>query len=177
MSVDEIIARERKGAFGFTDDRRCLFTYGDFRRLLMEIEAAWMCDERHAIEHATHHAEAVARGNCRDCIYNPHGENYEGGNAAAMRDALEKCVDLILSFGNAELDETPLEVIIDIEAILKAALSALPRNCELYSNWYDAHQAWERLPKDELGYYVQENGVECCEIAWLFEPAKKGDQL
>lgn len=41
MSVDEIIERERKGAFGFTDDRRCLFTYGDFRRLLMEIEEAW----------------------------------------------------------------------------------------------------------------------------------------
>lgn len=40
MSVDEIIDRERKRAFGFTDDRRCLLTYGDFRRLLMEIEAA-----------------------------------------------------------------------------------------------------------------------------------------
>ena len=40
MSLDEIIDRERKRAFGFTDDRRCLLTYGDFRRLLMEIEAA-----------------------------------------------------------------------------------------------------------------------------------------
>ncbi len=40
MSVDEIIDRERKRAFGFTDDRRCLLSYGDFRRLLMEIEAA-----------------------------------------------------------------------------------------------------------------------------------------
>ena len=46
--MDEIIDRERKGAIGFTDYRRCLFTYGDFRRLLMEIEAAWERERENA---------------------------------------------------------------------------------------------------------------------------------
>ena len=39
--------------------------------------------EERAVEHATRHAESVARDNCRDCVRNPDGKNYEGGNAAA----------------------------------------------------------------------------------------------
>lgn len=58
------------------------------------IEAVWKRDEERAVEHATRHAEAVARDNCRDCVYNPRGKNYEGGNAAAMREALEAIRDL-----------------------------------------------------------------------------------
>ena len=61
MSVDEIIARERKGAFGFTDDRRCLFTYGDFRRLLMEIEAAWKRERDELISQPRTWEECVDR--------------------------------------------------------------------------------------------------------------------
>ena len=52
------------------------------------LEAAWKRDEERAVEHATRHAEAVARDNCRDCVHNPSGKNYGGGNAAAMREAL-----------------------------------------------------------------------------------------
>lgn len=45
------------------------------------------------------------------------------GNSAKMREAISKCVNLITEFGNAEIVKTPLDVIIDIEAILKAALA------------------------------------------------------
>ena len=55
-------------------------------RLADRIEAAWRRDEERAVEHATRHAEAVARDNCRDCIHNPNGKNYEHvGNAAASK--------------------------------------------------------------------------------------------
>lgn len=53
------------------------------------------------------------------------------GNAAKLREAIDKCVNLITEFGNAEIVKTPLDVIIDIEAILKAALAAPPRNCDV----------------------------------------------
>lgn len=71
------------------------------RGLPERIEAAWKRDEARAVEHATRHAEAVARDNCRDCVHNPKGANYEPvterhaiGNAAAMRDALERVVEI-----------------------------------------------------------------------------------
>ena len=55
-------------------------------------------------------------------------------DAAKLREAVVKCVNLITEFGNAEIVETPLDVIVDIEAILKAALAAPPRNCDVYSS-------------------------------------------
>ncbi len=60
------------------------------KSLADRIESAWKREEEHAVEHATSHAEAVARDNCRDCVHNPQGHNYEGGNAAKMREALEE---------------------------------------------------------------------------------------
>lgn len=50
MSIAEIIDRERKRAFGFTDDRRCLFTYGEFRRLLMEIADAELRERQYWLD-------------------------------------------------------------------------------------------------------------------------------
>lgn len=104
----------------------------------------------------------------------------ERGNAAAMREAVEKCVDLILSFGNAELDETPLEVIIDIEAILKAALSAPSsehieeakkplRNCDRFNAAADAIDAFQDKSDNSLVYSEAWNEFIC----WLFARAEK----
>lgn len=89
------------------------------------IEAAAKRDEDHAVEHATRHAEAVARDNCRDCVHNPSGKNYEGGNAAAMREALVSVHALIAD----EPDGTPM--IDAMKATIDAALSAPPRNCDV----------------------------------------------
>lgn len=102
-------------------------------RLADRIEAAWRRDEERAVEHATRHAEAVARDNCRDCIHNPNGKNYEHvGNAAAMREALEDIVGIakialnVNCVGNS--NDSELWNIIDKA---KAALSAPPRACDL----------------------------------------------
>lgn len=75
MSLDEIIDRERKRAFGFTDDRRCLFTYGDFRRLLMEIETAWK-REKAEVE-----ASALAAGGIVEASRHKQGNAVEGEDA------------------------------------------------------------------------------------------------
>ena len=53
------------------------------------------------------------------------------GNSAKLREAIAKCVNLITEFGNAEIVKTPLDVIVDIEAILKAALAEPPRQCDV----------------------------------------------
>ena len=100
-------------------------------------------------------------------------------NMSKMREALEKCVDLILRFGNAELDETPLEVIIDIEAILKAALSAPPRNCDVGT----AEEQANRYANHCDTYLSEDGGNPCtccpccgkipfgkCEFAWAQMP-------
>lgn len=55
------------------------------------------------------------------------------GNAAAIREALVRCADIINKFGLAEIITTPMEVICDIEGIITAALSAPLRNCDLYT--------------------------------------------
>lgn len=99
----------------------------------------------------------------------------ERGNAEQMREALCE----ILYVSEKYMKNCPhISVMIHtgISAKCRTALAAPPkplRNCDRYANWYDAHQAWERLPKNKLGYFVQENGVECCENAWLFAPAEK----
>jgi hypothetical protein len=101
------------------------------------------------------------------------------GNAAAIREALEKvAVSSEYALKHDDLDFGDLRGFIEeMGQDARDALSAPARNCDLYDNWYDAHQAWERLPKDELGYFVAANGVHECEQAWLFSPAaeRKGE--
>jgi len=175
-SIESIIAEMRR-EIGDGTDTYCgkrIIRYMNASRVRLycdRIEAAWKRDEERAVEHATRHAEAVARDNCRDCVYNPKGKNYEGGNAAAIREALIALVeysDLAMTMGVFNREHLS-----SVVSKARAALSAPARNCDMYDNWYDAHQAWERLQKDELDYFVDENGVRECEQAWLFAPAER----
>lgn len=144
------------------------------------IEAAWKRDEERAIEHATRHAEAVARDNCRDCIHNPNGKNYEPvGNAAATYAALVKIHDLT----NALDEECGVDPV-EIRDIARTALSAPARNCDVmsrsicmkhFSTIYEGNRdglcdvQTEREKNIHL-YYIKFN-------KWLFAPAaeRKGD--
>lgn len=104
------------------------------------IEAAWKRDEERAVEHATRHAEAVARDNCRDCVHN--GKNYEGGNAAAMREACQKTRDLLVRRGNGKCQcVLPWDEFNYAQKMLRAALSAPARNCDLYATYAEAAEA------------------------------------
>ncbi len=151
---------------------------GQFARVMADrIEAAAKRDEEHAVEHATRHAEAVARDNCRDCIYNPAGKNYECGNAAAMREALETVRKYVK-------ETTPDKVMLDvIEVWCNEALAKPMRNCDRFNSGdcnkdvVDASLAWDKfcaenyppgtpvVPKTPYTFW-----------SWVFAPAtQKGE--
>ena len=107
-------------AYGAQPPPRCMWL-----DIADRVETAARRERDHAIEHATRHAEAVARDNCRDCVHNPRGKNYEGGNAAAMREALVSVRALIAD----EPDGTPM--IDAMKATIEAALAAPVRNFDI----------------------------------------------
>ena len=135
----------------------------NYRIIADRLEAAAKRDEERAVEHATRHAEAVARDNCRDCVHNPNGKSYEGGNAAAMREALEKARGVIKAMGGYWARETL--------PIIDAALSKPARNCDRFQVAAEALQEWQSLVK------AKPNTWDFRYNYWLFAPAaeRKGD--
>jgi len=135
------------------------------------IEAVWKRDEERAVEHATRHAEAVARDNCRDCVHNPNGKNYKGGNEAAMREALVSVHALIAD----EPDGTPM--IDAMKATIEAALSLPPRNCDKMPDIDNLtmHDLAKSPCKSTLEYAFREELLAL--VRWPLAPAaeRKGD--
>lgn len=159
MSLDEIIDRERKRAFGFTDGRRCLLTYGGFRRLLTEIESAAKREECELLAKIAELRQKIDDGKfftpkaARDAIAGerPLGEMLKAplptGNAAALREAVDYLCERL-----AELDATfdPSEV-----DCLRAALSAPPKNCDRLS----ADQC-KKMFEYEMGIYFPKEATD-----------------
>lgn len=136
---------------------------------LDRIEAAWKRDEERAIEHATRHAEAVARDNCRDCVHNPKGKNYEGGNAAAMRKALIEIRDTIMNGGFD--GRSPAHFV----NICDAALSAPPRQCDVGTAEEQMKKFREFCATEKCTRYRCRSGckatcIDRCAIAWAQMP-------
>ena len=136
------------------------------------LEAAWKRER--AFNAMTEAANERLREHLQIAL---EGNKKPVGNAAAMREALANIAEYAKSALCHTEDSHVLGYLAQIENHAYAALSAPARNCDLFDNWYDAHQEWERLPKDKLGYYVDANGVHECEQAWLLAPAagRKGD--
>ena len=136
-----------------------------YREIANLVEAAW---KREKAEW-----EAAACACVSDAVMSGRVavEHTPVGNAAAMREALAGLIDGICFHCDLSGDckGEPCEKM----QKAKAALAAPARNCDMYDNWYDANQTWERLPKDELGYFVASNGVHECEQAWLFATAER----
>ena len=156
MNLDEIIDRERKRSFGFSDDRQCLFTFGDFRRLLMEIEDAAKRERDNTI-YAGRNGE-MTLDECITRCDNNSGDNPRGrdvaligcwlrelrelrerrnapANAAAMREALE---EVQIGFDNnviGPIGDRPNDWEIDeakrLRDVVDSALSAPARNCDV----------------------------------------------
>ena len=142
------------------------------------LEAAWKRDEERAVEHATRHAEAVARDNCRDCVHNPRGKNYEGGNAAAMREALSDACYAMFNFLKTQSGGYE-EMAIALDKA-KAALSAPPRNCDAgtpeeqsdrFADFCDSHSGCSQCPAKALWNFS--NGHKpSCGVLWAQMPYK-----
>jgi hypothetical protein len=148
---------------------------------LPRIEAAAKRDEERAVEHATRHAEAVARDNCRDCVHYPKDKNYKGGNAAAMREA---CVNIAGYAQTAKChteDGHILGYLDQIEKWAKSALSEPARNCDLYATATEALKAQDVAFNEDnfkngeckLGCPGCDDGLINCKILWLFAPAER----
>lgn len=143
-TIADIVAEIRAAAYIQNAD-----TPRSVLHLADRIEAAAKRDEAHAVEHATAHAEAVARSICRACIYNPQGHNYEGVNAAAMREALVAVKKSIDGIGASSLDGDPeilmmslTQVCARLSSRIERALSAPPRNCDRFADELDAQLAF-----------------------------------
>jgi hypothetical protein len=119
-TVADIVAEMRDAAMNGEYDDATVNDWAD------RVEIAARRERDHAVEHATRHAEAVARDNCRDCVHNPRGKNYEGGNAAAMREALEAYLAL---WNNGTMND--LDKLRRVVGNMRAALSAPLRNCDI----------------------------------------------
>ena len=96
----------------------------------------------------------------------------KNGNAAAMREALEKITALLGECYNGELYEKADEAI----AVADAALAAPPRNCDKYKTPEESIRMFESYIREswKLGFINPFTEV----VKWLFEPAaeRKGDK-
>lgn len=144
------------------------------------IEAAAKREEEHAVEHATKHAEAIARDNCRDCIYNPRSKNYEGGNSAAMREALEFAAKQLK---NATEDNTFGDDIVYLVGCMRAvasvcrqSLSAPLKNGDIGTEEKKLARWWEFCNKFDDCTGCPCNGHPNCFAKWTQMPYKKGDK-
>ena len=77
---------------------------------------------------------------------------------AEMREAIVKCVNLIIEYGNAEIIKTPLDVIVDIEAIIKSALAAPARNCDV-GTAEEQIKRWEEFCLEHHEYWKPSKGL------------------
>ena len=150
------------------------------------VEIAVRRELDHAVEHATRHAEAVARDNCRDCVHNPSSNNFEGGNAAAMREALDAALAFV---SNLEIEPySPLdEAASELRQRVMDALSAPARNCDRLADELDAqltflNEVWlisvdreSMLERDRYENWTDE--MRARYGRWLFAPAaeREGD--
>ena len=131
------------------------------------IAAANAREVEHALDHATHHAEKVAAGNCRDCVLRD-----SNGDAAKLREAVKAVVDV--GYPHNFQKEAPhiREYCYDItRAINKcfAALVAPPRNCDRYADYQTACKAWMETKKP---YAHKPDGYDFA--VWLFAKAEGG---
>ena len=128
------------------------------------IEAAKAREVQHALDHATRHAEAVAAGNCRDCVL-------RDSNAAKLREALCEIVFLCMKVGLSIHGDVACGI---IASKARAALATPARNCDNYDTKHEAKKAWfleevqprldgKRMDHEEIPFFD-----------WLFEKATKG---
>lgn len=93
----------------------------------------------------------------REAVTGDHGL----GNAAAMREALEKCRALAETIWQSKGGEDVSAEIAELKDLISTALAKPPRNCDRYSH-DEALSVWAA---------EKENGKNGCFDEWLFAPA------
>lgn len=164
-TLADIVAEYRRDYEDMKAKRLYLPTAEYLRRLLDRIEAAAKREK----------ADALSAGGLVEAM------RHKPSNAAAMREALVKCADIINNFGLAEAVNTAMEVICDIEGVINAALAAPPRNCDVGTELEQAERYVSYCDKFTLGGKHCETCPCCgkipfgkCEFAWANMPYKEG---
>ena len=115
------------------------------------------------------------------------------GNAAALREALESCLDFIRRIDRA-FNPFMQGLLEDAVAKANAALAAPPRNCERFDSWEDAYIAWVKETQDcaehpidwgerpgdtyeaaqelWMHYFKDDQNREFCDWLWELEEAR-----
>lgn len=96
------------------------------------------------------------------CIYGEAKDAEPVGNAAKMREALRKCANY-LDVGDAGLSTGEVRAMYEV---MQEALSAPARNCDKFTTFADALEAWRELDPREAGVFDE----------WLFAEAKGGEK-
>jgi hypothetical protein len=142
------------------------------------IEAAWKRERKSLL---TKQGENVNSGSA---VYT--GEN-KGGNAAAMREALEllnQLFDSCVLCTHSDMTADEMDNVDELYFKTKSALAAPPRNCDLYNSGdadKDANSAWDcfngalnldiqNLSERELAMLKEFMSA----FVWLFSSAKEG---
>lgn len=97
------------------------------------------------------------------------------GNAAAMREALEMCVEAMCRYCRAEARECGLPQCLDgceTLKIAKAALAAPPRNCDRHGGWLTALKRFNDT--DGRNNPWGDDVFDTSFLDWLFAPATEG---
>jgi hypothetical protein len=147
-TIDGILREMRKDMPRVIDAIVILRNYAD------RIEAAHKREQEDAIA-----ATVVAAAKSASEVYEPHIQSEPVGNAAKMREALEKVVEIAKREWNAFRETSAMY---EMHEICTAALSAPPRNCDRFFNANDALEAF----KKEKGETIIEF------IRWIFAEAK-----
>lgn len=156
----------------------------DLRREADRLEAAWKRQEQAYLDQIRDAVNMIGH----EKYVAEHAQKPTIDNAAAMRAALEIAHDYFNSGGTLRTDaekavEAALAVFteaaenVNSESDIDTGVNKEKplRNCDKFSDWWEADKAWRALPRDDLGYFVKQNGVLLCEIAWLFETEQKGE--
>lgn len=99
------------------------------------------------------------------------------GNAAALREALERIVNCVLSIIGSQHVEIIKFGLEEIKRISRAALSAPAQNAGIYKNWETALPAWAMETGEEVDSKTgfRDNAQLKRFLDWLFAEAEGGD--
>jgi len=109
-------------------------------------------------------------GEPNGCNSPTYHEHPPVGNAAAMREALESCMDYLWRVDHP-MNEYMRGLFETAYNKTMAALAAPARNCDLFLSLAEMYSELRNHPKDAQGRII---GVEISTEAWLFDQAEKG---
>ena len=107
------------------------------------------------------------------CIYALCRMLKEGGNPAALRNALKEIADICDGRANAA-NPSPSQDMFIIYNLAKAALAEPARNCDIYATEKSVEEGREEC--DHCSHQDHEARCVFCMVRWMLSTAKEGDK-